>query len=71
MERVGVSSSSLVSVGYDSSISTLEVEFHGGAIYQYFGVPQSHHDGLLGAGSKGGYLDANIKKGGYSYARIS
>lgn len=70
MERVPVQSSSLASVGYDSQSSTLEVEFLNGSIYQYFGVPPHIHEGLMNAGSKGSYLDQNIKKAGYSYTRI-
>ncbi len=70
MKRISVESSNLASVGYDPAISTLEIEFHSGAIYQYFAVPQEIYDGLMNAASKGSYLDHNIKKGGYSYAKV-
>lgn len=70
MERTSVSSSNLLSVGYEPSTSILEIEFHGGGIYQYAGVPQYHYDGLMAAGSKGRYFDANIKKGGYGYSKV-
>ncbi len=70
MERISVESSNLASVGYDSVISTLEIEFHNGRIYQYFAVPQEIYDGLMNAASKGSYFHNNIKKGGYSYAEV-
>ena len=71
MERIPVQSSNLASVGYDPGTATLEVEFLSGAVYQYFGVPESVHEGLLNAPSKGRYLDQFVKKAGYSYARIA
>lgn len=70
MERVPVQSSNLASVGYDPKTSTLEIEFLNGNIYQYFSVPSEIHQGLLNAGSKGSYLDQNIKKAGYSYKKV-
>ncbi|TKJ43715.1 KTSC domain-containing protein [candidate division TA06 bacterium B3_TA06] len=70
MKRIPVQSSNLVSVGYNRSTQVLEVEFHGGRIYQYFGVPLALYDGLMNAPSKGQYLDQNIKKEGYTYIRV-
>ena len=70
MERIPVQSSNLASVGYDSKTATLEVEFLNGSIYQYFGVPAEVHQGLMNAGSKGSYLDQNIKKAGYTYHKV-
>ena len=43
MDRASVSSSHLVSVGYDPSAETLEVEFTNQTIYQYYDVPTSRH----------------------------
>ena len=40
MERQPVDSSAIASVGYDRSTATLEVEFRGGATYQYLDVPE-------------------------------
>jgi hypothetical protein len=71
MNRTRVSSSHIVSIGYDSQSSTLEVEFKDGAVYQYYNVPQFEYRGLMSAPSHGEYFDANIKKGGYRYRRIS
>jgi hypothetical protein len=69
MDRESVSSSNLLSVGYDSSTMTLEVEFHDGGVYQYFDVPEDEHSGLMSAASHGSYLAAHIK-GRYRYARL-
>jgi hypothetical protein len=70
MERVPVSSSNLASVGYDAGSATLEVEFNHGGIYQYSGVPDEIHQGLMNAGSHGTYFDQCVKKAGYSYVKL-
>lgn len=64
-----VDSSNIKSIGYDVDSETLQVEFNGGTLYQYFDVPQHIYDGLLEAGSKGGFLHAQIK-GRYRYSRV-
>jgi KTSC domain len=69
MNRENVSSSNIVSIGYDESSSTLEVEFVGGQIYEYFDVPASVHADLMSAGSHGSFLSAHIR-GSYRYQRI-
>lgn len=69
MNRTTVSSSNLKSVGYDRSSNTLEIEFHGGRIYQYYNVPKSVYDGLMAASSHGKFHDRRIK-GKYNYSRI-
>lgn len=70
MQRTRVSSSNIHSIGYDSSISRLEIEFLNGSIYQYFYVPERLYIQLMNANSHGEYLDSFIKKGGYSYIKI-
>lgn len=70
MERVPVQSSNLVSVGYEAETLTLEIEFHHGSVYQYYGVPAEIHDGLINAGSKGTFFHQSIKKGGYPYSKV-
>lgn len=70
MNRIPVSSSNLASAGYDSSSSTLEIEFLNGGIYQYFGVPEYVYNELLNADSKGQYFDRNVKKAGYPYSKV-
>lgn len=69
MERNPVSSSSIVSIGYDESAATLEIEFSNGAVYQYFDVPPAVYRELMAASSLGQYLAQQIK-GSYRYARI-
>jgi hypothetical protein len=61
MERVAVSSSNLVSVGYEEGAQTLEVEFKQGRVYQYYGVPQPLHEALMTAPSVGTFFNANIR----------
>ena len=70
MERQYVSSSNIASIGYDSDNMILEVEFLRGGVYQYYDVPQNIYDGLMAADSKGTYLAAYVKKGGYRYAQV-
>jgi hypothetical protein len=71
MNRKSVSSSNLASIGYETTTLTLEIEFHNGAVYQYYNVPPELFEGLLNATSHGRYFDAHIKKGGYSFRRVS
>jgi hypothetical protein len=61
MKRAPVSSSSIASVGYEAGLATLEVEFVGGAVYRYFAVPVAVHLELLGAASKGAFLNRFVR----------
>ena len=69
MQRHPVASTNLLSIGYDAGSETLEVEFHSGSVYQYYGVPEHIYEQLVGASSKGQYLNAYIKDH-YPYSRI-
>jgi hypothetical protein len=69
MERTPVTSSVIRSIGYDSDSQTLELEFNYGPVYQYAGVPQSEHEGIVNADSKGTYFNANIK-GCYPFVKL-
>jgi KTSC domain-containing protein len=69
MDRVGVSSETIASVGYDSDSSTLEIEFVSGAIYQYYGVPHTVYEELMGAESHGRYFVGNIRND-FRYMRL-
>lgn len=69
MRRIPVSSSALVSVGYDAGTRTLEVEFVGGGVYQYLRVAPRHFDGLLAADSVGTYLTTHVKPH-HAYVRV-
>lgn len=69
MERTPVSSSNVASVGYDDASSTLEVEFHSGAVYQYFDVPRSIFEMINQADSPGAVVNEQLR-GVYRYARV-
>jgi len=70
MDRIPVQSSTLVSVGYDVSTSTLEIEFRNNSLFQYFGVPTEVYETLMASGSKGSYFHHNIKNA-YPCSKIS
>jgi predicted DNA-binding protein with PD1-like motif len=60
VKRTPVTSSNIMSVGYDPASQTLEVAYATG-IYQYAEVPPEVHLNLMTAGSKGRYLAAHVK----------
>jgi hypothetical protein len=68
MERQSVSSSDIVSIGYDPATETLEIEFRKG-VYQYFNVPSVIHESLMMAPSHGIFFHANIK-GQFPHERL-
>jgi hypothetical protein len=61
MQRQGVKSSNLKSVGYDPTTQELEVEFQNGGIYTYVGVPHEIHKELMTDKSVGSYYARNIR----------
>lgn len=69
MNREGVASSNLASIGYDEPSQTLEVEFLNGSIYQYYNVPRNMYESLMQAPSKGLFLNTYIKNQ-YPYSRV-
>lgn len=69
MYREEVTSSNLRSVGYDENTNTLEIEFHGGGVYQYSAVPINIYQGLMNASSHGKYFHRHIKRH-YRYTKI-
>ncbi len=64
MNRTSVTSSNIRSIGYDSQMAILEVEFTAGDIYQYFNVPEHLYQQFLGASSHGQFLNDYIR---YNY----
>ena len=68
-QRQLVSSTSIASVGYDPAAKTLEVEFNGGRVYRYYGVPAALHSQLLEASSVGAYFNANVR-GRFPYEQL-
>jgi KTSC domain len=69
MQRALVVSTTLRSAGHDPQSAILELQFCNGAVYQYFLVPPWVYQDLLGARSKGGYFNQNIR-GRYPYQPI-
>ena len=69
MKRAPVSSSSIASVGYEAEVATLEVEFASGAVYRYFAVPTAVHLQLMGAASKGAFLNRFVRDF-FPFARV-
>lgn len=62
MKRTPVTSSSIVSVGYDDAEQVMEIEFRTGKVYQYPMVPREKYDALMAAPSVGKYYAANFKR---------
>lgn len=69
MNRNQVASSNVRSIGYDITSQTLEVEFHNGWVYQYYGVPEFLHQEIMSASSKGQFLNQYIKNA-FPYSRV-
>lgn len=61
VDREPVSSSTILSVGYDAANETLEVEFKSTGVYQYLNVPQFIWERLMAADSIGKFFNAEIK----------
>jgi hypothetical protein len=59
----------LRTVCYDEARQLLQLEFRGGAIYQYFDVPAAVHQVLLDAPSKGRCFVHTVR-GKFAYRRI-
>ncbi|HBK4689244.1 KTSC domain-containing protein [Serratia liquefaciens] len=69
MERDLVSSSNIMSAGYDPDNETLEIEFKGGTVYQYYNVDAHLYEQFSGAASKGQFFNANIKNS-FPFSRV-
>jgi hypothetical protein len=69
MNRESVQSSMIASLGYDANISTLEVEFNSGAVWQYYEVSETVYYDMLNSGSLGKFFHSNIK-GQYREAQV-
>jgi KTSC domain len=61
VHRLHVESSAVESVGYDAVRRTLEIEYAGGGVYRYLGVPLRAYALLLRADSIGAYVNRRIK----------
>jgi hypothetical protein len=65
---IAVQSSNLAAVDYSWN-GTLTVAFHGGGVYEYYGVPQATYAGLMNAASQGRYFHVHVKNR-YRYRRL-
>ena len=61
MDRKPVASSFVLAIGYDPLNQVLEVEFIGGALYQYDYVPEMIFQELMNTPSKGRFLNTCIR----------
>jgi len=61
VDRKTVTSSNIVSVGYDPETQNMEVEFKGGGVYTYHDVDKAAHDAFINAESIGKHFHANIR----------
>lgn len=66
-ERIPVVSSNIASIGYDAKKKVLEIEFHHGAVYRYFDVPERVYQELMSSPSQGAYFMNEIKEK-YNYS---
>ena len=62
IERTPLASANIASVGYDKKAHILEIEFHHGAIYQYFDVPEKVYEELMNSPSQGAYFMNELKE---------
>ena len=53
----------MASIGYDSRSQILEIEFNGGKLHEYNGVPEGAYASLIAADSHGIYFNAHVKNG--------
>ena len=61
MKRVQLASSMIASAGYDAPRRVLEIEFVGGAVYQYSDVSVDVYEALLNAPSHGRLFHTRIR----------
>ena len=69
MDKQRVSSSTVISIGYDERTQTLEIEFGSGRVYQYYGVPDRIHDEIMQAPSKGQFFNTYIRNA-HAFSRV-
>lgn len=60
-DGVPVASRLLAGMAYDQDRTILQLEFRGGAVYQYFQVPRQTYQDLWRADSKGAYFNRRIR----------
>jgi hypothetical protein len=69
MDRRNIESTMIRSIGYESTTSTLEIEFKSGAVWHYYDFPESSWYEFDGAESQGKFFHAHIK-GQFTEAQV-
>lgn len=70
LERSGISSSAIASIGYNDFDQIMDIEFlTTGTEYRYYGVPEGAYAGLLSAESAGEYFNHQIRNN-FEYYRF-
>lgn len=70
MENQPLASSCIAAGAYEPACATLTVRFHAGRIYQYFNVPKSVYQTLIGAESIGQCFNRDVRLASYAYHRL-
>lgn len=63
-----VESSAIARIGYDAEVEEAYVEYPGGGLYAYEGVPAGVFEELIEADSKGTFVNAVVKA--YPFRRL-
>ena len=56
-----LASSCLAKAFYQEDLSTLQIHFHNGSVYNYSGLPRPIFDAFLAAPSKGSFFHRHIR----------
>jgi len=68
---IPVSSSMIMSMGWNPDTGRLVAQFSEGVWYEYDGIPADIAARIIFNKSVGGTFDALIKKGGFTYRRVN
>lgn len=66
---IKVNSSTIDSIGYDSSSAVLTVKFKNNSVYEYLDVPKYVYDSIMESDSVGKAVNSELK-GAYDYRKI-
>ena len=70
MRREPVDSEAIRSIGYDPVRRVQQVQFHGGAIYDYLDVPGEVHLEVMRADSVGEAFSRCVRNAGFEYRLV-
>ena len=71
IKLVPCKSSNIHGVGYDASSRVMEIIFHGGGKYRFYGIPPIIWENLIHAKSMGNYFGTVIRGGGFKYKKLA